>query len=126
MSNSLDASATILNCALPSVVGSAPGWRASYSARVIAVWNALRICLYGVMSVSCKVCGRSWDWNLPSVPGGEAFFLKVPVMPFCEAQYLFRLDFEIHRLRLLLFGEGSIEEDLVELEGCIESEVRIE
>jgi len=79
------------------------------------------------MLVSCKVCGRkSGLGNLPSVPGGEAIFVKVPVMPFGEAQYLFRLDFEVHRLRLLLFGKGSIEEDLVELEGCIESEVRIE
>lgn len=63
---------------------------------------------------------------LPSIPGGEAFLLKVPVMPFGKAQYFFRLDFEIYFLRLLLFGEGSIEEYSVDLEGCIESEVWIE
>ncbi len=47
-------------------------------------------------------------------------------MPFGEAHYFFWFDFEIYGLRLFLFGKGSTEEYLVELEGCVESEVWIE
>ena len=70
--------------------------------------------------------GREEVYILPSVPCGKPFLLQALKMRLSEALYLFRLDFEVHVLRRFLFCKRSVEEDLVKLEGCIETEVRIE
>jgi hypothetical protein len=90
----------------------------------MAVWNALRICLWNP-SISASQ-GQWRKVDLPSVPCTQAGLFETFEMRLGKLQNLVLLDLEFHHFRVLLFVGCPLDEHVVQFHGCIKAQVRIE
>jgi hypothetical protein len=64
--------------------------------------------------------------SLPSIPGAKAMPLKTAEVRLSKAQNLFRLDFEIRRLRALLFVNSPFKKYFIQFDCRVHVKMGIE